>query len=207
VDHLGQPRLELTARRLLWMGLVIGFPCFALVTVWGDVFFSVAFGDEWREAGRMAMVLAPAMWLCFQTGWIQRVYEATRSQKVSFQIQVYCDLAVIVGVVVTLQLTSGALAAVVAYSILFSVNNILYLVGAFHVAGFARSFLLKALAGASLGYAAFAVVCALPRWIGLTPILTQSLTVLFTLATFGAIALAWRSHSRPHRFQPTESPL
>ena len=192
VDNLGKPRLELTVKRLMWGGLMVGFPAFAFLTVWGDILFATVFGREWDQAGVMAMVLAPSMWLCFQTGWIQRVYEATNSQKLSFQIQIGSDLAVIVGMILTLHFTSGVLPAVVGYSILFSLNNVLYLFGAFHAAHFERRFLVRVLVAAGLGYVTLAMAGALTRQVGLSESLAIATTLGLVAVAYAAIPLAWK---------------
>ena len=102
VDFLNQPRLEFLARRMLWVGLMFGFPGFAVITIWGDVLFVAVFGSNWDYAGRVAMILAPSMWLCLQTGWVQRIFEATGRQRLSFSVQGIFDAAVIVSMVTLL---------------------------------------------------------------------------------------------------------
>ena len=158
VDHLGQPRLEVLARRLLCTGLIVGLPIFAIISVWGDVLFSFAFGSRWNQAGQIAMVMAPAMWLCLQTGWIQRIFEAAGAQRLSFLISAVADTAMVVGMLVAVSVTSDIMPAIAVFAVIFGVHNLAYLAGAFRAAGFNPFPFYRDIAVACCGFG-FIVAC------------------------------------------------
>jgi O-antigen/teichoic acid export membrane protein len=196
VDYLRHPRLEFLARRMLWAGLMFGFPGFALISVWGDLLFTVAFGDNWDGAGRMAMILSPAMWLCLQTGWMQRIFEATGRQKLSFQIQVLFDLAVIGSLTLLLTISHSITVAVVAYSVIFGANNIAYLVAGFRAASFhARPFITDMMVGSTL-FAGFVLVGGAVRVSELPTIAAVGVTALLAVIAGGVAALSYRRKFR-----------
>lgn len=191
VDFLNQPRLELLARRMLWVGLMFGFPAFAVVTVWGDVLFAAVFGPNWDYAGRVAMILSPAMWLCMQTGWVQRIFEATGRQKLSFSIQGIFDAIVIVSMVTLLTVMHQLTAAIAVYAVLFGANNIAYLIAGIRAARFTtRPFLIDLVIGAAL-YLGFVVIGGLIRSSTMHTVPALALTGGAAAVVYLAAALAF----------------
>ena len=192
VDFLNQPRLELLARRMLWIGLMFGFPAFAVITIWGDVLFVALFGSNWDYAGRVAMILSPAMWLCMQTGWVQRIFEAAGRQKLSFSIQGIFDATVIVSMVTLLTALHQVTAAIALYAVVFGANNIAYLLAGIRAARFeTRPFHVDLLVGSAL-YLGFVVVGGVVRSSGMSTATGLGLTAATAAVVYLAAVIAFR---------------
>lgn len=151
--HLGTPRLEALAIALSRWGLFLTIPGFAFVAVWGDELFALVFGDQWRAAGTFARLLAVPMWLALQTGWPERLFEASRRQGVSFTIQIGFDALHALVVTGTYFGTGNAVLAVGAYAVTYSTYHLVYLVAVFRVAGFDLSALRRIMVRAVGGFA------------------------------------------------------
>jgi O-antigen/teichoic acid export membrane protein len=68
----------------VWSGLaLIGIVPFGLIAFFGPVIFEFAFGDEWKEAGIIAQLLTPLMFvrfICSPTSSIYLKLKLTRAQ-------------------------------------------------------------------------------------------------------------------------------
>lgn len=157
----GTPAFFRRTHQLLTVGFFGLSAPFAFCAVWGDVFFTFAFGDAWGVAGQFAMILAPAAWLSAQTGWPERLAEASGRQGVTFTVQVISDAASILAMIALYAATGSATMLVAGFAIANCIYHICYLSALYHVAGFPVRSAIK-LCLASGGY--FAVV-ALGLWI------------------------------------------
>lgn len=135
-EHRGTARLEQLTFSLLGVTMAASAPAIALVMVWGDVGFSLVFGDDWITAGRYAMVLALPGWLAIQTAWPERLYESVGKQGVSFAIQVTFDAVSALAVFGAMLTGSSPWTAVIVFAAINSVFHLCYLVGMIRVAGF-----------------------------------------------------------------------
>ena len=108
------------------LGLLLSLPVFA-VSVWGDVIFALVYGGNYDRAGHFAMALAPGMWLALQTGWPERIFEASNRQDLSFRVQIGSDLVVLICTMAALVVTHDALATVITYACVYLAYNVLYL--------------------------------------------------------------------------------
>lgn len=185
-EHLGTPRLEGLALSLARAGLLVTIPSFALILVWGDQLFEMVFGAPWLNAGEFAQRLAVPLWLAFQTGWPQRLFEAAGRQRVSFVIQISFDALHAVVIIATYVLTGDALLAVGLYAVTLSLFHLTYLVAVSKIAGFDLAPLFRLLGTAFGGFAAVALGLVLMRatlgesgWSGIS--LSVTVAVLLTL--------------------------
>ncbi len=132
----GKPRLEALVSGLLGLSMHASAPLFAVICVWGDIFFEAVFGTSWRQAGVYAMVLAPAAWLALQTSWPERMFEVAMRQDVSFKIQVIFDSLTTIAVIVPLAMKCDPVFSVVGWSITNIIYHLCYLTGIFAVSRF-----------------------------------------------------------------------
>lgn len=77
--------IERTATGLL----VVAFPVFAFVGLWGPEFFVIAFGEAWAEAGRYAQYLAPWLFLSFISSPLSLFVLVKEKQRQAFWIALY----------------------------------------------------------------------------------------------------------------------
>lgn len=134
VDGRGSASLENLTQRLLSFGLLLTSIPFLMVGVWGEFVFTKLFGSDWAPAGHFAQLLAPAMWICAQTGWIQRAFEAGRMQRLSFGIQITFDGVVLATVLGSSARHASPYLTIGAYSALFLCNSACYIVAASYAA-------------------------------------------------------------------------
>lgn len=132
----GQPAFFQFTHTLVKAGLSVLAVPFAFCAVWGDVFFSFAFGSEWAEAGIYAMIMAPSAWLSTQTGWTERLAEANSRQGSTFAIQVISDAITVMTMVSAFLITESPIALVAAYAACNFVYQIVYLATLYNAGGF-----------------------------------------------------------------------
>lgn len=159
VHGVGTEGFERITLRLLNLGLLISSPAFALVAVFGDNLFGLVYGSPYVEAGRYAMLLAPATWLALQTGWPERVFEATNRQDLSFKIQIGFDTAVFIGVAAALAITNNPRVAVAAYVCVNCVYHVSYLYGVFRAGRLPVRRLVFIIGRSALGFGALTALC------------------------------------------------
>lgn len=202
-QHLGTPRLEALAIGLSRWGLLLTIPGFAFIAVWGDELFVVVFGDQWRAAGTFARLLAVPMWLALQTGWPERLFEASRRQGVSFTIQIGFDALHAIVITGTYFGTGSALAAIGAYAVTYSTYQVVYLVAVFHVAGFNLDGLRRIAVSAVGGFALLAgVLTAVRVWL---PVDTRANFFIAAMLAAAATAILVRVNLVNRGFAEFES--
>lgn len=157
VNLRGSQRLQQLTQRLLLTGLTVLAPLFAFCAVWGDVLFVTIFGDDWRNAGIFAMVIAPAAWMAVQTGWPERLFEVNMRQGVSFAVQLGFDAFTAVAFAAAYLVSADAIVAIVVFTICSVLYHHAYLFAIFRVAGFSTKALMHILL---LGWLVFALCFA-----------------------------------------------
>jgi O-antigen/teichoic acid export membrane protein len=184
-EHRGSARLEQLTFGLLRMTLTATAPGVALIMVWGDIGFTLAFGPEWVTAGNYAMVLALPAWLRIQTAWPERLYESVAKQGVSFAIQITFDTITALVVFGAVLSDLSPLLAVIMFAAINLVYQLVYLTGMMHVAGFPLTQLLRALGKGAAVLVASAVVLMAFRLSGLPELvgfLCATITALIAIA-------------------------
>ena len=162
VDLKGSPRLEVLTLFMLKCGLVVGAPLFAFGAIWSDELFATVFGSNWRPAGIMAMLLAPAAWMSVQTGWPERLFEVHMRQGVSLSVQLGSDLVTAVMFAAAWIVTHDAVFAIAVFVVCNVLYHHFYLLMLFRVSGFSVSSLSDPLlAGWGIFAASAALFCVL----------------------------------------------
>lgn len=133
---LDRPGVQLIARRILRLGVLVPTAAFALVAVGGPALFGFIFGDEWRDAGAFAAILAPAFWVTMQSSWIGRVFEVSGRQHVQLVLQLVTDALLIGAVWLSLVLWGDLFLSAAVFAVAVSVQSIAYFFTAAFVAGF-----------------------------------------------------------------------
>jgi len=154
----GSHRLQQLTQRLLLTGLTVLAPIFAFCAVWGDVLFVAIFGDEWRNAGKFAMVIAPSAWMAVQTGWPERLFEVNMRQGVSFTVQLGFDVLTAIAFAAAYLISDDAIVAIVFFALCNVLYHHVYLLAIFHVAGFSIKALVQIIL---LGWLTFALCFAM----------------------------------------------
>lgn len=188
----GTPDFFATTHKLLTTSFLMLAAPFALCAVWGDSIFVLVFGSTWRDAGELAMLIAPAAWLSAQTGWPERLAEASGRQGATFAVQIVCDTATIVAMVWIYATTGSAWMLVACYAVCNCIYHILYLSTLYTIAGFALGAAVKLFLGALVGFAVIVMVLGTGRhYIG-DGILSLGLAFGFVAILTAAIALVLR---------------
>lgn len=191
-EHRGTARLQRLTFGLLKVTMAATAPAFALIMVWGDIGFTLAFGDNWATAGRYAMVLAFPAWLAIQTAWPERLFESVGRQGVSFTIQITFDTISALAVFGAVLAGSSPWIVVILFAAINSIFHLTYLTGMVRVAGFPLSSLASALGTGLLVLGVSSVALAAFRFAAL-PVLTGFLGAA-ALAAIAASALAYRGY-------------
>ncbi len=184
-EHRGTQRLQALTAALLGVTLRSTAPVLALIMVWGDTAFAIAFGEDWVTAGRYAMILALPAWLQIQTAWPERLYESVARQGVSFSIQLSFDLLAALCVFGAVLSGAPAYVAVITFATINSTFHLVYLVGMFRVAAFPLALLARALGG---GVAVFGLSILLSGGLRLLPL--SPLAALFCASVIALSACA-----------------
>lgn len=188
----GEPDFFAKTHKLLTTSFLMLAAPFALCAVWGDSIFVLVFGDTWREAGELAMLIAPAAWLSAQTGWPERLAEASGRQGATFAVQVVCDTTTIVAMIWLYATTGSAWMLVACYAVCNCIYHILYLSTLYSIAGFALGAAIKLSLGASAGFAAIAMALWASRYYLGDGLLNLGLAFGFVAILTAAIALVLR---------------
>lgn len=195
-EHRGTWRLQYLTFGMLRMTMTATAPAFALVMVWGDLGFSIAFGADWVTAGRYAMVLALPGWLAMQTAWPERLFESVGRQGVSFAIQISFDAISALAIFGTMLAGYSPWSAVILFATINSTFHFAYLTGMIRVAGFPFASLASALGAGLLVLAACAGALALIR--SAMPATLAGLLTAGGLALVAAATLAYYGYRSFH---------
>lgn len=152
-----KPDFFTKTHKLLTTSFLLLAAPFALCAIWGDSIFVLVFGATWRDAGELAMLIAPAAWLSAQTGWPERLAEASGRQGATFAVQIICDSITIVAMVWIYATTGSAWMLVACYAVCNCIYHILYLSTLYSIAGFELGAAIKLFLGALVGFASIAM--------------------------------------------------
>jgi O-antigen/teichoic acid export membrane protein len=84
-----------TVARTLSGYLLVGVPVYGVILWKGPDLFSLALGEEWRESGRLASLLAPALLLVFVLTPLSSIFRVARIQHVALTVDaVFLPIAV-----------------------------------------------------------------------------------------------------------------
>lgn len=159
-------------------------PLLVVFIFFAEPVFGFVFGDEWREAGTYAVVLAPAIFLFLFTSWPERLYEVARKQNVSFVIQLGFDLLNVALVVGLLQLDMPVITVLAGYGIVLGLQQLAYLSAIGKIAGFSTKRLLYWMAETG-------AICAI--WFLVVTLVLENLSWNFSIATISVMVTAWIS--------------
>jgi O-antigen/teichoic acid export membrane protein len=121
---------QLTFRLLMATALAMA-PPLALVSIWGPDIFAFVFGEQWREAGRFAQLLALPTLLSVMTSWPERIFEVRARQSWSFAIQIGFDVLSIASLALALGLGAAPITAIGIYAVVQAVYHLSYLSAVF----------------------------------------------------------------------------
>ena len=192
VDNIGSPQLHRTVVLLTRLGLLGALVPFAWLSAWGSELLPTLLGDEWKLAGQMAALLAPAVWMSLQTGWPERMFEVTRRQGVSFTIQMAFDSLHAVVVLTTLALTGSPLLTVAAFATSMFAFHVTYLVAVYKVAGYPSAQLVR-----DIGLSSGLYVLTWLAFAGLRSRSDSQLTMWLSLVAAGVATVATLAAVRP----------
>lgn len=157
----GTPALEdLTLKVMRHLGVAVA-PLTVFFIVWSEEIFVLAFGSDWRAAGKIAAWYAPVGFLFLFTSWPERLYEVSERQRVSLGIEIGGNIIKLAAVLIPLLMGAGPLVAIAGYAVADAVYHIAYLLGLFYVGGFRITRLVE-LTGALLWRAG---LCAVGCWL------------------------------------------
>lgn len=121
---------QLTFRLLMATALAMA-PPLALVSIWGPDIFAFVFGEQWREAGRFAQLLALPTLLSVMTSWPERIFEVRAKQSWSFAIQIGFDILSIGCLALALRLGAAPITAIGIYAVVQAAYHLSYLSAVF----------------------------------------------------------------------------
>ncbi len=88
VDHLDKEgNLQSLFKTIVRSLILLGFVPFAVILLFGDRLFSVVFGAQWAEAGRVVQILSPGILLEFIAYPLSVFFIITGSQRYAFAVQ------------------------------------------------------------------------------------------------------------------------
>lgn len=121
---------QLTFRLLMATALAMA-PPLALLSIWGPDIFAFVFGEQWREAGRFAQLLALPTLLSVMTSWPERIFEVRSKQSWSFAIQIGFDILSIGSLALALKLGAAPITAIGIYAVVQAAYHLSYLSAVF----------------------------------------------------------------------------
>ncbi len=97
LDHLHEPLgLDRLMKHTTGTLMLFAAPPFLLASLYGPELFAVAFGAQWREAGRVVQILGPGIYFEFVALPLAVFFLVTRTQRYTFWIQII-GFALLVG--------------------------------------------------------------------------------------------------------------
>lgn len=129
--------LEMFVTRLLRIQIVLAAPLLVLTAFDAKLIFEFVLGPEWVPAGTYAAILAFASFLYFLTSWLDRLFDVRGRQKLSLILEFAGNAISLGGLTLVLwwRPQDSAL-AVGVYAALQVLYSAIWLVFAYHVAGF-----------------------------------------------------------------------
>lgn len=192
----GSPKLEDLTLGIMQRLYAPVIPLLVFFMFWSEPIFTLGFGPQWIEAGRIAVYYAPVAFLFLFTSWPERLYEVSEKQQVSLVIEFGGNVLKLGTVLSLLANGYGATGAIIGYALADAVYHLAYLIGLFHVGGFSMSRLIS-LSGKVLLLALPCVLtCALILQLPLSILAQTALSLLLMggLAAYGTIKGLRGSH-------------
>ncbi len=131
--------LEVFVTRLLRIQVVLAAPLIVLTAFDAKLIFGFVLGPKWIEAGTYAAILAFASFLYFLTSWLDRLFDVRGRQRLSLILEFSGNTASLGGLTLMLWLhPDNVVLAVAVYATLQVLYSSIWLMFAYHVAGFER---------------------------------------------------------------------
>lgn len=164
-SHVGGPILEEKTQALNLTICELLLPTYCFLMVWAPDLFGIIFGEAWRQAGVIASIFTPAAYFFLFSSWPGRLYEVTKTQNISFFIQLISDV-VSVGVLAAM-LYSGVnlYLSLIVYSLLFSSYHLVYIRFAYRAAGFHQIRVIDLLKKSSILFASIIAPMTALQWL------------------------------------------
>lgn len=112
-----------TLRRLLPLALLSG----TAILLLGPLLFGLVFGDEWRDAGSLAQIMAVMFGVRTVSSPLSSMFYIAEKQKWDLAIQCTLLVLIIGGMVGVTQLTGDARAAVAVYALIYTLKYLIEL--------------------------------------------------------------------------------
>jgi O-antigen/teichoic acid export membrane protein len=105
----------------------LGLPPTLIVLVSGEQLFQLVFGDEWGEAGKIAQILSPWLYLTFLTAPLASLFTIKEQQFKALIFQVFLLTARLIGILLGVYL-GGFFTAVIFFSLFSTLSRAVLLV-------------------------------------------------------------------------------
>jgi hypothetical protein len=90
--------------------------------------FELCFGAQWKEAGYYAMLLSPAAFMLFLTGWLDRTHDVASLQKRAFALEVSYDIFLVLGMITFSYVFESPLYLVGFFGFFTAAYNVVWLI-------------------------------------------------------------------------------
>ena len=190
--EIRQGRLEDFVTRALRVQVVLATPILVFIVFESRFLFGKVLGHQWAQGGSYVVSLAFAGFMYFITSWLDRIFDVCGRQRFSLILGTLGNGGSLAALAIALKLTSNSVLAVAIFAACEVIYAIIWLVAAFHVAGFrlkslgdiAKDVLISGLSLAVL----FALVTTALRpwpWVSLSAVvLLLSIWLLFAFVRY-----------------------
>ena len=141
----GLPALEATIGKIMTLLVMVGVPFLAVVSHRPEDFFGLLLGERWRAIGPLLAAMAfPALAFAL-SNWMDRLMDAAGHQDINLWTEMASGITSTSALVLVLISGAGLLWAVIAQSVILTLNYLFFIYLTYRVAGYDRSVLIRLL--------------------------------------------------------------
>lgn len=135
-QRLDDPRMPSMVRTLLIAGPLTVGPFFMMIFFFGEPIFAAVFGQEWRQAGRFAVILAFPSMAKSLTAWLDRVYDIRGRQRFALVNETSYAILALAATYASLRLSASAEIGLATYAVVTVIYYVIWLLCSLWVAKF-----------------------------------------------------------------------
>ena len=134
--EIRQGRLEDFVTRALRVQVVLAAPVLVFIVFESQFLFGKVLGHQWAQGGSYVVSLAFAGFMYFITSWLDRIFDVCGRQRLSLILGFLGNGISLAALILALKFTSNSVLAIALFSGFEVIYGIVWLVAAFHIAGF-----------------------------------------------------------------------
>lgn len=114
-----------TTEKLILRSWLLATPVFLLFMLGSEPAFRILLGDEWRQSGQIASILAPLLLITFAVSPLSYIFPATENQKLDLWVSLVIFIFRIAGLLIG-SLSHDVLTTILGYSVFGSISLGIY---------------------------------------------------------------------------------